>query len=440
MHIPRSLSQLTALALGLLVVLPPLTAQALPQKQRAAAVAAPAPLTQEVHPASSYQQVVQHLIALSHDAQTIRTLWARFGTDLLPLLEHGILTEDATAYLLLPNGRTDRLERYLAYSQAVPELTAEEVVLQVNIGLDAPFYEHAVLCAQPDSLTVLVNKYNSLPETYVPELVALGSRYGVGSLRPEAAQAFAAMADAARADGISLRSVSAYRSYSTQTSLYRQYVSQSGQTLADTFSARPGYSEHQTGLALDINVARTSAHFEDTAEFAWLQEHCAQYGFILRYPQGKNDITGYRFEPWHYRYVGQEIAKLCMSQGLTYEEYWAGQATPSQSPALFLQGQELEADTLLLSGSLYLSPAQLCPALGWSVQQRQNQLQLSNESQTLTLVPGRCVLRNGKSLRLSSPALWLGNRLYLTLDDLSALLGLDTISTAQGIELYGPTT
>ena len=91
----------------------------------------------------------------------------------------------------------------------------------------------------------------------------------------------------------------------------------------DTFSARPGHSEHQTGLALDINVASSSAHFENTPAFAWLKEHCAQYGFILRYDQGKEDITGYRFEPWHYRYVGVETAQAVMEQGLAYEEYLA---------------------------------------------------------------------------------------------------------------------
>ena len=90
----------------------------------------------------------------------------------------------------------------------------------------------------------------------------------------------------------------------------------------DTFSARPGYSEHQTGLALDINVARISAHFEDTAEFAWLQEHCAEYGFIKRYPTRKLLLTGWD-EPWHYRYVGKEAATFIMEQGICYEEFYA---------------------------------------------------------------------------------------------------------------------
>ncbi|MCI9294442.1 MAG: M15 family metallopeptidase [Lawsonibacter sp.] len=131
------------------------------------------------------------------------------------------------------------------------------------------------------------------------------------------------MADAAREEGVSLRSVSAYRSYQRQTSTYNRYLSQDRQASVDTYSARPGHSEHQTGLALDINTASIPAHFENTPAFAWLKEHCAQYGFILRYPQGKEGITGYRFEPWHYRYVGLEAAQACMSQGLTFEEYLA---------------------------------------------------------------------------------------------------------------------
>ena len=100
---------------------------------------------------------------------------------------------------------------------------------------------------------------------------------------------------------------------------------QNKQATVDTFSARPGHSEHQTGLALDINVASTKAHFENTPAFAWLKEHCAGHGFILRYDLGKEAVTGYRFEPWHYRYVGVEIAQTIMEQGITYEEYVARQ-------------------------------------------------------------------------------------------------------------------
>ena len=191
------------------------------------------------------------------------------------------------------------------------------------MGLDKPFYSQVEILSDPASVTALVNKYNALPASYVPELETLGQGYGSGSMRPEAAQAFRSMADKAREEGISLRSVSAYRSYQLQKSAYSGYRKNASQAYVDTFSARAGHSEHQTGLAVDINAASRKASFEKTPAFAWLKEHCAEYGFILRYDEDKQPITGYRFEPWHYRYVGVEAAQACMSQGLCYEEYLA---------------------------------------------------------------------------------------------------------------------
>ena len=253
-------------------------------------------------------------------------LCTRLAADqaLLRLLEQGELTGADLAYLALPNGWSHLLDRYSAWAAEHPEDSLETVVLQVNMDQDLGFYNQVQVTPDPNSPAVLVNKHYVLPEGFVPELEVLGSTYGIGSLHPVAAQAFRTMADAARADGISLRSVSSYRSYERQEELYTRYLKQyRRQTTVDTFSARPGYSEHQTGLALDINVASVKANFESTPAFAWLKAHCAQYGFILRYDQGKNNITGYRFEPWHYRYVGVEAAAACMEQGLAYEEYLA---------------------------------------------------------------------------------------------------------------------
>ena len=257
--------------------------------------------------------------------QQKEALSSRMGKDesLFCLLKEGELTRADLVYLSLPNGRFDRLDRYSAWAAEHPKDGAEEVVLQVNMDQDQGFYSLIWETADPSSLTVLVNKHYTLSASYVPQLEALGRDYGSGSLRPEAAQAFRAMVDGAKADGIALRSVSAYRSYNQQKNTHNRYLKQYKQAVVDTFSARPGHSEHQTGLALDINVASSSAHFENTPAFAWLKEHCAQYGFILRYDQGKEDITGYRFEPWHYRYVGVETAQAVMEQGLAYEEYLA---------------------------------------------------------------------------------------------------------------------
>lgn len=113
---------------------------------------------------------------------------------------------------------------------------------------------------------------------------------------------------------------SGFRSYTVQKNLYNSYVSRDGVKNADRYSARPGYSEHQTGLAFDINYA--DSRFTGTAQAVWLAENAHKYGFILRYPEGKESVTGYMYEPWHYRYIGVENAEKIYSSGLTLEEYF----------------------------------------------------------------------------------------------------------------------
>ena len=275
--------------------------------------------------AAPQNRIAELLYEMDLNEQQQEAVSARLGADasLLQLLEQEELTRADLVYLALPNGRTDRLDRYNAWSADHPGDAAETVVLQVNMDRDQSFYSVTREAANPSSLTVLVNKHYALSSGFVPELEVLGGSYGVGSMHPVAAAAFRAMADAAWKDGISLRSVSAYRSYSTQKTLYNRYLGQDSRASVDTYSARPGYSEHQTGLAVDINVASTGAHFENTPAFAWLKAHCAEYGYILRYNQGQDAITGFRFEPWHYRYVGKEAAAAITERGITYEEYVA---------------------------------------------------------------------------------------------------------------------
>ena len=345
----------------------------------------------------------------------------------------------ALDYLLFPFCHEELMSRYLSYAQANPQLTAQDVVTRVNIGLDRSFYSDVDEVPVPGDPMALVNKYHTLPQDYIPELVLLDPSYGIGSLSPEAAASFVRMADAAQRDGISLFSVSAFRSYSLQQVLYQRYAAQFGQAAAETFSAQPGYSEHQTGMALDINTASFGSHFETTEEFAWLQEHCADYGFLLRYPQGKEAITGYSFEPWHYRYVGVGVARICTDQRLTYEEYLAYQPVPGsyQVPDLFYQGSAvgLGGGAILLDGIPYLSAVQLASALGWSSEQDQGALLLSNGSHRITLAPGRQFVQDGMSMPLTSPALQLGDELYLSLSDLCAAMRLSLISSDRGLEL-----
>lgn len=154
---------------------------------------------------------------------------------------------------------------------------------------------------------LIANKSYPLPKDYNP------------GNDPEATAALYTMFAAAAEDGCNMFVVSGFRSYETQNWLYNSYVQRDGVEAADRYSARPGHSEHQTGLAFDINS--TSDSFASTKEAQWLAENAYRYGFILRYPQGKEHITGYMFEPWHYRYVGIENARRIFESGLTIEEY-----------------------------------------------------------------------------------------------------------------------
>lgn len=156
--------------------------------------------------------------------------------------------------------------------------------------------------------TLIANKTYSLPEYY-----------GYG-LTDETYQACNEMIAAAAEDGIYLWIESGFRSYETQSYTYQSFVWDRGTELADLCSARPGHSEHQSGMAIDFNT--TSDAFAYTPEAAWIAAHCAEFGFIIRYPQGKESITGYKYEPWHVRYIGREKAAAVTASGLTLEEYY----------------------------------------------------------------------------------------------------------------------
>ena len=172
---------------------------------------------------------------------------------------------------------------------------------------------------------ILVNKYHSLDEDYVPEdLVAFDSSIGKGRLREKVYEAYCELYEAAREEGYSLVVVSSYRSYMYQDGLYKRYLSRDSQENVDGYSARPGHSEHQTGMAIDVSLPGCSLdNFGSTKAAAWLKEHCSDYGFIIRYPKDKIGITGYIEEPWHIRYLGKEIAKDVVAKGMTYDEYYA---------------------------------------------------------------------------------------------------------------------
>lgn len=189
----------------------------------------------------------------------------------------------------------------------VQSAVCPEVYAEVKVTVTAaPAAQSVTGLTYIDGILV-VNKTYALPSDYNP------------GVDPDAQAAFDKMQAAAAKEGLNIYISSGFRSYDYQSGLYDRYVQRSGKAEADRYSARPGHSEHQTGLAFDLNSIDMT--FADTDECAWVNKHCAEYGFIIRYPQGSESITGYMYEPWHLRYLGTENAKKVYDSGLTLEEY-----------------------------------------------------------------------------------------------------------------------
>ena len=174
---------------------------------------------------------------------------------------------------------------------------------------------------------IIANKHYALGSDYVPEnLVQLSSKYGTGKnnqMVQVAKDAFESLCKAAEDQGYTIRGISGYRSYEYQEELYNNYVLQDGKDETDTYSSRAGHSDHQTGLAIDVSDGDTPyTSFGETDEFRWMQDNAYLYGFILRFPEGKENITGYQYESWHYRYVGVDIATYIHENNITFEEYY----------------------------------------------------------------------------------------------------------------------
>jgi zinc D-Ala-D-Ala carboxypeptidase len=181
-----------------------------------------------------------------------------------------------------------------------------------------------------DSNLVLVNKERKLPDGYEPDDLVYPSIQLNGAvkektrMRSEAAHALEKLFEGAAADGYTLTAVSGYRSYDRQVSLYNHYLETHGEEWTKAYSAFPGTSEHQTGLAMDVSSPSfgnaLEVEFAETAEGKWLAEHAHEYGFIIRYPEDKQDQTQYHFEPWHIRYVGEDYANYIYTKHIALEE------------------------------------------------------------------------------------------------------------------------
>lgn len=239
------------------------------------------------------------------------------------------VTQAMAGYTTLSYYKPDKKQAYIDYKIKNSTVPYEKCIVYVNIGLDKPFYTNIAPSNDYTSLTAIVNKYYALPSAYVPALVKIPAEFdyagGKNELRVEAKDAFVALCTDAKAQGFTIKSKSTYRSYTYQNNLYNNYVKQDGKANADTYSARPGHSEHQTGLAIDVIGSKYTniTSFSKEKEYPFVKENAHKYGFVIRYPENSSHITGYKEEPWHLRYVGVELATKLYTDKITLDEYYA---------------------------------------------------------------------------------------------------------------------
>lgn len=247
------------------------------------------------------------LLLCSLGASLLSCIGSENGSDTTPSVDSPATPDSGVASPVISTEETSTSPETTVVSvpETTTEVTTEEQTTEPTPAhtieqIEGIWYADGVLIA---------NKTYPLPADYNP-----------GKILLQAEIAFKEMQQAASRDGITLTIVSGFRSYSRQDTLYNKYVAKDGKAEADRYSARPGHSEHQSGLAMDLNSVEDD--FAYTKEAKWIAENCAHYGFIIRYPQGKEAITGYIYEPWHVRYVGVELAEKLTDAGLTMEEYF----------------------------------------------------------------------------------------------------------------------
>lgn len=289
----------------------------------------------------NFIDLVNNLATIGYNASDINAIFANINPSNINIIINNTYDTYLGEYIKLDYFNEEKLDRYIKFSNNQEKLNysiffdnnttfnALDIVTLVNANLDKEYYSNDLILTDEESnkTDAIVNKYYQLEEDFEPNnLTPIDSKYARNDsqlLQKEATEAFNQMCSDAKLENISLYSGSAYRSYEYQNTLYNNYIKKDGLTAAETYSARPGYSEHQLGLAVDIMNGNWSYVSKEDIEYSWLQANSYKYGFILRYPENKEYITGYMFEPWHYRYLDKELATKVYNSGLTYDEYVA---------------------------------------------------------------------------------------------------------------------
>ena len=269
-----------------------------------------------------YTKNVNILIDKGYTKEDINNILKKADNDTLKEFINKDYIENISSYLEYDFSILSNIDRYIEY-QKKNNMDKELVVVYVNIGLDKDFYQDTTT-TNKFSYDMLVNKYHGVSDDFIPDnLVDVPSDYGKDQkLNEETLKAFIKMSDDCKAaTNYKLLVRSGYRDFDNQQQTYNTYLKTYGKSYTENYVTHPGFSEHHTGLAIDIK-AESKDVFLDSKESKWTYENAYKYGFILRYTKESENITGIKYESWHFRYVGVEIATFIHENKMTYEEYY----------------------------------------------------------------------------------------------------------------------
>ena len=260
------------------------------------------------------------LLNLNYSKEEIKVLLDNLNSEKIDELLTKEYNKDIVSIINEKYYLSKNLDRYLNYLSANPTLSYSDVVSLVNVNRDSKFYENTTATDLTNYNEMLVNKYHLLNKDFkANDIVNVSSTYGYAnnSLNKEAYDAFKQLANDAKKEGHTIVILSSYRTYEYQEKLWNRDKD-------DDYVARPSASEHVTGLAIDVSDFNDkNDSFKDTESYTWMINNAHKYGYILRYPENKENITGYSYEAWHYRYVGTSLATKIYNEGITFDEYYA---------------------------------------------------------------------------------------------------------------------
>lgn len=265
----------------------------------------------------NFDSTKNDLKKLGYSKENINLIIEKLSSDqvqsILNLEYNDKLDEIISNDYFIPNN----LMPYLEYTKTEDDIN--KAISKVNVKANKDWYTDITATDLSKGYSILVNKFHYLDTDFkVDDLVNVSNWYAYEghTIRSEVYDSYVKMWKEANKENLTLLVTSSFRTYKQQEQDYKDY--------SDDYAARPGHSEHQTGLALDISTYNTIDNdFDKTGEYKWLQQNAHKYGFILRYPENKDDITGYKYESWHYRYLGTALATKVYQSNLTYDEYYA---------------------------------------------------------------------------------------------------------------------